>query len=260
MHKTRTLYVGEPPLRTSSRDGGVDVARGDEQAERHPLRLRPALPRRVGAEPRVLAAPSCRARTRSSRCTCSTSAPKPLGRGVWVLDASDNNNFTPRLHIPLRYPRPASKFEARVFGPFLVIRSRKPTGTIREFLLQTQAVQLVGQSLLPRRLGHQPAHGRARAGTARPRRGRRALATLGFGLLRERLAVAGRVLERGEAGGRRAGRLAHRAAPARGRDGCRRAEERAVHEGAETFAAPVLAVHETIVRCSSARSEICSST
>jgi hypothetical protein len=72
---------------------------------------------------------------------------KPLGRGVWVLDASDNNNFTVRLHIPLRYPRPASKFEARVFGPFLVLRSRKPTGTIREFLLQTQAVQLVGQSL-----------------------------------------------------------------------------------------------------------------
>ena len=75
-------------------------------------------------------------------------APKPLGRGVWVLDASDTNNFTPRLHIKLRYPRPASKFEARVFGPFLVVRSRKPTGSIREFLLQTQAVQLVGQSLL----------------------------------------------------------------------------------------------------------------
>ena len=73
--------------------------------------------------------------------------PKPLGRGVWVLDASDNNNFTPRLHIPQRYPRPASKFEARVFGPFLVIRTREPTRSIREFLLQTQAVQLVGQSL-----------------------------------------------------------------------------------------------------------------
>jgi hypothetical protein len=74
-------------------------------------------------------------------------ARNPLGRGVWVLDASDNNNFTPRLHIPLRYPQPASKFEARVFGPFLIVRSRRPTRTIREFLLQTQAVQLVGQSL-----------------------------------------------------------------------------------------------------------------
>ena len=41
----------------------------------------------------------------------------------------------------------SSPFEARVYGPFLVIRSREPTRTIREFLLQTQAVQLVGQSL-----------------------------------------------------------------------------------------------------------------
>jgi hypothetical protein len=56
--------------------------------------------------------------------------------------------LTPRLHVKLRYPRPAARFEARVFGPFLVIRSRRPTRTIREFLLQTQAVQLVGQSLL----------------------------------------------------------------------------------------------------------------
>ncbi len=35
----------------------------------------------------------------------------------------------------------------RVFGPFLVARSRKPTRTIREFLLETQAVQFVGEDL-----------------------------------------------------------------------------------------------------------------
>ena len=65
-----------------------------------------------------------------------------------MLDASDTNNFTPQAaRSRCAYPRPASKFEARVFGPFLVIRSREPTRTIREFLLQTQAVQLVGQSL-----------------------------------------------------------------------------------------------------------------
>jgi hypothetical protein len=73
--------------------------------------------------------------------------PKPLGRGVWVLDASDNNNFSPRLSIPLRLPQPASAFEARTFGPFLVIRSRRPTRTIREFLLETQSVQFVGKDL-----------------------------------------------------------------------------------------------------------------
>ena len=74
-------------------------------------------------------------------------APKPLGRGIWVFDASDTNNFTPKLTIPLRLPRPASAFEARVWGPFLVIRSRRPTRTLRRYLEETRAVQLVGKSL-----------------------------------------------------------------------------------------------------------------
>jgi hypothetical protein len=74
-------------------------------------------------------------------------ADKPLGRGVWVLDASDTNNYDQKLTIPLRVPQDQARYEARVFGPFLVIRSRYPTKTIREFLLQTQAVQFVGQAL-----------------------------------------------------------------------------------------------------------------
>jgi hypothetical protein len=74
-------------------------------------------------------------------------APKPLGRGIWVLDASDTNNFQPKLHIKLRYPAPSAKYEVRVFGPFLVVRSRKPTRTVREFLLETRAVQFVGEDL-----------------------------------------------------------------------------------------------------------------
>jgi hypothetical protein len=73
--------------------------------------------------------------------------PKPLGRGVWVLDASDTNNFEPKLHIPFRLPRPFWKYDAKVFGPFLVLRSRKPTRTTREFLEQTIEVMLLGQAL-----------------------------------------------------------------------------------------------------------------
>jgi hypothetical protein len=74
-------------------------------------------------------------------------APKPLGRGIWVFDASDTNNFSPKLDIPLRMPRPASAFEAHVWGPFLVIRSREPTRTVRRYLEESRAVQLVGQSI-----------------------------------------------------------------------------------------------------------------
>ena len=71
----------------------------------------------------------------------------PLGRGVWVFDASDTNNFTQKLTIPLRYPAPRSDFEARAFGPFLVIRSRRPARTPMEFLIESRQAQILGRSL-----------------------------------------------------------------------------------------------------------------
>jgi hypothetical protein len=74
------------------------------------------------------------------------SAPS-LGRGIWVFDASDTNNEEPRLRVPVRYPRPAAGFEARAFGPFLVIRSREATRTSRRFLEQSRSVEQVGRSL-----------------------------------------------------------------------------------------------------------------
>jgi hypothetical protein len=73
---------------------------------------------------------------------------QPLGRGVWVFDASDTNNFAPRLTIPLRVPRPASAFEARVYGPFLVIRSREPTETPRTYLKLSAKAMGIGKTLL----------------------------------------------------------------------------------------------------------------
>ena len=146
VHNTRTLYVGEPQIRSDGRGAASawlasTSAANDILFGYDPLFLGAWEQNRAFSDtvvPRADTKLALRVLYRE---------PKPLGRGIWVLDASDNNNFTPRLHIPLRYPRPASEFEARVFGPFLVVRSRKPTRTIRAFLLQTQAVQLVGQSL-----------------------------------------------------------------------------------------------------------------
>lgn len=74
-------------------------------------------------------------------------APQPLGRGVWVLDASDTNNFDPQPTIPLRVPAPRSAFEARVFGPFLVIRTRRTVVTPARFLQDSSSVMLTGKSL-----------------------------------------------------------------------------------------------------------------
>lgn len=74
-------------------------------------------------------------------------APRPLGRGVWVLDASDSSNERQRLTIPRALPDPASEFETRVFGPFLVIRSRRPTGTPQRFLSLARDVMQLGRDL-----------------------------------------------------------------------------------------------------------------
>ncbi len=72
---------------------------------------------------------------------------KPLGRGVWVFDAGDNNNYVKRIKVQLRLPFPHSEFEARTYGPYLVIRTRKPTGTISRYLDDARKAELIGKSL-----------------------------------------------------------------------------------------------------------------
>jgi hypothetical protein len=72
---------------------------------------------------------------------------KPLGRGVWVFDAGDNNNYVKRTKVQLRLPFPHSEFEARTYGPYLVIRTRKPTGTISRYLDDARKAELIGKSL-----------------------------------------------------------------------------------------------------------------
>ena len=71
----------------------------------------------------------------------------PLGRGIWVLDASERNNTRPALEVERRLPDPADAFEARVFGPFLVLRTREPTITPAAYLYYGARALLVGQSL-----------------------------------------------------------------------------------------------------------------
>jgi hypothetical protein len=74
-------------------------------------------------------------------------APKPLGRGVWVFDAGDNNNAVRKTSIELRLPFPHSEFEGRVYGPYLVIRTRRPTRTVARYLDDARKAELIGKSL-----------------------------------------------------------------------------------------------------------------
>jgi hypothetical protein len=72
---------------------------------------------------------------------------EPLGRGVWVLDASERNNVHPRLEIERRLPDPVRPYTVRAFGPFLVIRTVEPVVTPRAFLYYAARALLVGQQL-----------------------------------------------------------------------------------------------------------------
>ncbi len=71
----------------------------------------------------------------------------PLGRGVWVFDASDTTNVRQRQTIPLVSPQPAAAFETRVYGPYLVIRSRAPLLTRARYVAVAERVMRVGQAL-----------------------------------------------------------------------------------------------------------------
>jgi Dolichyl-phosphate-mannose-protein mannosyltransferase len=72
---------------------------------------------------------------------------RPLGRGVWVLDASANNNIARALEIDWRSPEPASAYDVRRFGPFLVIRTSQPTLTAERYLRRAGNAMLVGKAL-----------------------------------------------------------------------------------------------------------------
>jgi hypothetical protein len=64
-----------------------------------------------------------------------------------VFDAGDNNNAVKRTRIELRLPFPRSEFEARVYGPYLVIRTREPTVTVEHYLDDARKAELIGKSL-----------------------------------------------------------------------------------------------------------------
>ena len=70
-----------------------------------------------------------------------------LGRGTWVLDAGDRNNRPPRPAIAYRLPEPATAFEGRVFGPYLVLRTRAPTQTAKRYLTFAESAMRLGREI-----------------------------------------------------------------------------------------------------------------
>ena len=145
-HKTPPLFSGEPAARISARGAAsawlAATGRPDDLLFAYdPLYL--GAWERSGAFPlRVVprADPELALRT-------VVTTRRPLGRGVFVLDASDNNNFVRRLTIPERSPEPTAAFEVRAFGPFLVLRTRERAGTPERYLELAAAAEKVGREL-----------------------------------------------------------------------------------------------------------------
>jgi hypothetical protein len=144
--KTPPIFDGDPPGKTQARDAAAawlattyrpsDVLLGYEPVylqawEENRSFSGHALPR---ADPALLAAEL-------------KEIPQPLGRGVWVFDASDTTNVKERQTIRYALPSPESAFEARVYGPFLVIRSRLPLVTRAHYLAVSEEVMRLGRRL-----------------------------------------------------------------------------------------------------------------
>jgi hypothetical protein len=146
--KTPQLFTGDPSARAGAREAAGrwlaatsrpdDVFFGYEPVYLEASDLDPGVARIV--------IPRADAKLAAARLDA---LPRPLGRGVWVFDAYDTNNCTCTrgLAIEERLPRPARDYEARVFGPYLVLRTREATGTPAEYLDRAAQVMVVGKSL-----------------------------------------------------------------------------------------------------------------
>jgi 4-amino-4-deoxy-L-arabinose transferase-like glycosyltransferase len=144
--KTPSLFRGEPEERVAARESAAewlaatgrpdDILLGFEPVfvagqNRDPAFSRLIVPR---ADPRLALRELQEART-------------PLGRGVWVFSAWGPTSADPRLSVPWRLPRPGGAFEARIYGPYLVLRSRSRTVTPERYLQLAAAAMIVGKTL-----------------------------------------------------------------------------------------------------------------
>jgi hypothetical protein len=144
--KTPLLFDGEPATELAARDQAADWLASTGRMEDvlfgyEPLYLG-AWERRRGLHQQVVPRADPRLALDVLR-----KARKPLGRGVWVFDASDTNNFSPRQSIDVVYPRPSDGFEAHAWGPYLVVRTLEPTRTIEGYLAAAELAEDVGKRL-----------------------------------------------------------------------------------------------------------------
>jgi MFS family permease len=145
-NKTPPLFEGEPSARVAARAAASDWLAATSRPDDVLFGYDPLF---LGAWERNEDFPLTVVPRADVKLALNTTrgADPPLGRGIWVFDASDTNNFVRRETIPRVVPQPHDEFEARAFGPFLVIRTRERTGTPARYFRQARRAQLVGKAL-----------------------------------------------------------------------------------------------------------------
>lgn len=144
--KTPALFTGEPVEREAGREAAADWLAATGRADDVLLGYDPvflAAWRRSETFSRLVLP---RADSQLAARTLAE-APAPLGRGVWVFVAHGPTSAEQRLAVPVLRPRPPAAFETRAFGPYLVLRTREPTGTPERYLAFAASAMLVGKTL-----------------------------------------------------------------------------------------------------------------
>jgi 4-amino-4-deoxy-L-arabinose transferase-like glycosyltransferase len=145
-HRTPELYRGQPGAQVSARDAAASWLAARSQPSDVLFGYEPLYVQAWDDGGKVSKLVVPRADPKLA-LDALESARKPLGHGVWVLDASDTTNDTRTQSIPLVSPQPASEFQVARFGPYLVIRSVQPAGCTANYLKLARRVELVGASL-----------------------------------------------------------------------------------------------------------------
>ena len=145
LDRTRWLYTGEPEERSQARADAAEWLAATGRADDVLLGYEPTYldAWEVGAPFGEIFVPRADPKL---AVQALEEAGEPLGRGTWVLDASDElDQDRVRLTLPALSPGP--EFEAETFGPFLVLRSRGPVGGVVDFFEATLRVQQLAVEL-----------------------------------------------------------------------------------------------------------------
>ena len=144
-HRTPQLFEWEPDVRREARADAAAYSRPRSGSDDVLL----------GYDPLYLQAwerlrtcrPSCsRAPTPTSRCTASSRSSGRSGAASGCSTRARPRTSTARSRSRA-CPAPEPAFEVRVFGPFLVIRTREPAVTPKRFLERAGQAMLVGKRL-----------------------------------------------------------------------------------------------------------------